>query len=72
MQSLNKNPKFKFDIGEEDDVPGINDLFQKAAKDYKSNLSFWKSIIAALFKATIAKEQYDSNAAMEEKVINFS
>eukprot|EP00957_Ditylum_brightwellii_P186676 14213903-Ditylum_brightwellii.AAC.1 len=32
MQSLNKNPMFKFDNCEEDDVPGIDDLFQKAAK----------------------------------------
>lgn len=70
-QLNNQLPNKTYKIAGEGSAPGMKSLFGNAEELCKKNPSFRSSIIVALFKAACAKEQHGSNAATDEKVVNF-
>ena len=57
----------KFDFGEKESIPGIDDLFKNTTELYKTSPHFWNSIVVAHLKAIISKDNYGSNEATYEK-----
>ena len=53
------------------EVPGVNTVFKEAAKLYKDNPKFRQSVIVSLLQGAVAKAKFGSNAATEERCVNF-
>ena len=60
----------KFQKIGDDSVPGMQILFEQAGDLCKANTKFQSSLIVALFKAAVAKENWGKNAKTEERVTN--
>ena len=72
MSELSAKLKIKiFRLASEDSCPGMDILFKNTKQLCNDNPKFKDSLIVALFRAAIAKNKYDHNAATEGKVMNF-
>ena len=58
-------------LSSEDSTPSMERLFVNANQICKDNPKFKDSLIVSLLHAAVAKHMYGSNAASEEKVVNF-
>mmetsp|Transcript_16974 Transcript_16974/g.27420 ORF Transcript_16974/g.27420 Transcript_16974/m.27420 type:complete len:102 (-) Transcript_16974:238-543(-) len=55
----------------EDSVPGLDSFLRNVADAFKKEPMFQDSLLVSLMKAAVTTLLHGSNAATEEKVINF-
>ena len=68
LPSLRSTIKY---VEEDSSVPGLDTFLGQVADAFKKNPKFSDSLIVALMKAAATKVLHGSNAATEEKVLNF-